>query len=207
MSGSGAGTIRAVVFDVGMVLYQWDPRHLYAKMITDEGQLDWFLANVVTHAWHFQHDAGRDFADTSAELIAQYPEHRDLILAFETRWLETIPGPVPGSLEIVEALSARGVPLYAITNFSHEFWPPFRATAPVFDHFRDIVVSGDERLVKPDPAIFELAKRRFDVGPGEALFIDDRADNIAAGEAAGFVGHLFEGAAGLRARLETLGLL
>ncbi len=199
--------MRAVVFDVGMVLYEWDPRHLYKKLISDPVELDWFLSNVVTHAWHFQHDEGRDLADTSAELIALYPQYRTLIEAYGPRWLETISGPVPGMIELVEDLTATGIPLYAITNFSHEFWPRFMATAPVFRHFRDIVVSGDERMVKPNPAIFDLAMRRFGLAPGDALFIDDRADNVAASEASGFVGHLFTGEPALRQRLVDLRLL
>jgi 2-haloacid dehalogenase len=197
----------AVVFDVGMVLYDWDPRFLYTKLIADPDQLDWFLGNVVTHKWHFQHDAGRPVAETSAELTAQFPEHADLIAAYDPRWLETIPGPVPGMLALVDALAAANVPLFAITNFSAEFWKRFRATAPVFDHFRDIVVSGEERLMKPDPAIYALALRRFGLAPGQGLFIDDRVDNVAASEAAGFVGHVFDGEAGLRKRLQALALL
>ena len=206
MADNGS-SIRSVVFDVGGVLYDWHPRYLYRKLIDDPDRLEWFLANVVTLEWHFQHDEGRPCAETTAELIERFPEHRDLIAVYDERWLETVPGPIPGMIELVGQLAAVGVPLYAITNFSHEFWPRFKATAPVFTPFRDIVVSGDERLVKPDPRIFELAKRRFSVAPGEALFIDDRADNVAAAEAAGFVGHVFEGADRLRRRLVELGLL
>lgn len=110
-------------------------------------------------------------------------------------------------IELVDELAAADVPLYAITNFSHEFWPRFVATAPVFRHFRDIVVSGDERLVKPDPQIFAVAMKRFGISPGDALFIDDRGDNVAAAQAAGFVGHPFDGVGSLRERLQALGLL
>ena len=197
----------AVVFDIGNVLYGWDPRFLYAKLIADPAQLDWFLANVVTHDWHFQHDAGRPWRETTAELTAAFPDHADLIATYVPRWLETISGPVPGMLDLVDDLAVRGVPLFGITNFSAEFWVPFRASAPVFDHFRDIVVSGTERLTKPDPAIYALALDRFGLARGEGLFIDDRLENVAAGEAAGFPGHHFTGAAPLRAELQRLGLL
>jgi 2-haloacid dehalogenase len=198
----------AVVFDVGMVLHRWSPRDLYAKLIDDPATLDAFLAEVVTHEWHFQHDAGRDFADTSAELIARHPEHRALIEAWGPNFLDTLPGPVEGMIELVEALDARGVPLFGITNFSHEFWPPFRAReAALFDRFRDIVVSGDEKLVKPDPAIYALALRRFGLARGEGLFVDDRLENVEAADRAGFAGHHFTGAGALRERLERLGLL
>ncbi|MFC3713260.1 HAD family hydrolase [Sphingoaurantiacus capsulatus] len=197
----------SIVFDVGGVLYDWHPRYLYEKLIDDPARLEDFLSRVVTHEWHFQHDEGRPVAETSAELIARFPEHRELIEAYNPRWLETIPGPIPGMIDLVDEIAAAGIPLYAITNFSHEFWPRFIATAPVFRHFREIVVSGDERMVKPDPRIFALAKARFGVSDGEALFIDDRADNVAASEAAGFVGHVFDGASNLRARLRELRLL
>ena len=199
--------VSTVVFDVGHVLYDWHPRYLYAKLIPGAEELDWFLANVVTRDWHFQHDAGRAFADTSAELSARFPKYAPLIAAYGSRWLETIPGPMPGMLDLVADLAARGVPLFAITNFSAEFWAMFRPTAPVFDHFRDVVVSGTEKLVKPDAAIFDLAMARFGLAPGEALFIDDRADNVRGGEAAGLIGHVFEGEAPLRARLVALGVL
>ena len=196
-----------LVFDVGNVLYDWHPRHLYAKLIDDPDRLDWFLGNVVTLDWHFQHDQGRPLAETTAELAARHPDQAALIAAYEPRWLETIPGPVEGMLELVADVAARGVPLYAITNFSAELWPRFRATAPVFDGFSDILVSGAEQLVKPDPAIYALANRRFGLAPGEAVFVDDRAENVVAAEAAGMVGHHFDGAAGLRARLVDWGLL
>jgi 2-haloacid dehalogenase len=198
----------AVVFDVGHVLFDWDVRHLYAKLIDRQDALDAFLRDVVTPEWHAQHDAGRPFAETSAELAARYPEHRDLIAAYGPRFGETIPGPIAGMHEIVAELDERGVPLFSITNFSGEFFRPFRAdNAALFDHFRDILVSGDERLVKPDPAIFALALDRFRLSPGEALFVDDRADNVAAAEDARFIGHLFRGADSLRADLEARGLL
>ena len=198
----------AVVFDVGHVLYDWDPRFLYEKLIDEPQALDDFLTRVVTREWHFQHDAGRPFAETSAELAAAHPGHRTLIDQFGPRFGETIPGPIPGMVELVEELDGAGVPLFAITNFSAEFWEPFRIReAALFDRFRDIVVSGAERLVKPDPAIFALAMARFGLEPGDALFIDDRAENVAAGEAAGLIGHVFRDAGALRTMLVEKALL
>lgn len=190
------------------MLFDWDPRYLYQTLIDDADALECFLRDVVTREWHFQHDAGRPFAETSAELIAAHPQHEALIAQFGPRFLDTLPGPISGMPEIVAALDARAVPLFAITNFSAEFWPPFRAReAAIFDRFRDIVVSGTERLIKPDPAIYALALDRFGLAPGEALFVDDRADNVAAGEAAGFVGHHFSDAVRLRTDLIRYGLL
>ena len=196
---------KAVVWDVGHVLFDWDPRFLYEKLIPDAERLDWFLENVVTRAWHFQHDAGRPFADTSAELIALYPAEAELIRAYGPRWLETLPGPMPGTHAIVEALATRNVPQYGITNFSGEFWDIFRPTAPIFDHFIEIVVSGHEKLMKPSPAIYALAKARFGLGDGEAIFIDDNPANVEAAREAGWLAHHFTGAEALGTELRELG--
>ncbi|WP_394647513.1 HAD family hydrolase [uncultured Sphingomonas sp.] len=198
----------SVIFDVGHVLYDWNPRVLYERLFDDEQALDVFLNQVATRTWHFQHDAGRPFAETSAELAAQFPEHAEMIALWGPRFCEQIPGPIPGMIELVEELDAGGVPLFAITNFSHEFFPPFRAReAAVFDRFRDIVVSGEERLVKPDAAIYRLALDRFGLAPDEAFFIDDNDANIAGAHAMGIHAHLFRDAARARAALTAHGLL
>lgn len=199
--------VEAVVFDVGRVLFEWDLRHLFRKLIADADELEWFVGTVVTEQWHFQHDAGRPLADMVAERTAEFPDHAALIQAYATRFGESIPGPVPGSLPLVEALAARGVPLYAITNFGGEFWPPFRATQPVFDHFRDIVVSGFEQVAKPDAEIFHRAAARFGHAPGTMLFIDDNAANIAAARELGWQVHHFAGADRLGEDLRARGLI
>jgi 2-haloacid dehalogenase len=198
--------VEAVVFDVGHVLYDWNPRHLYAKLIAEEEQLEWFLANVVTYEWHYQHDAGRPFAETSVELIGRFPEHEALIAAYGPRWLETVGEPIEGMIDLVGELASAGMPLFAITNFSDEFFPRFRAGAPVFSHFRDVVVSGAERMIKPERRIFELAVRRFGIEPRRSLFVDDRPDNVEAAEALGFIGHVFRDAATLRRHMQELGI-
>lgn len=199
--------ITTVVFDVGKVLFEWDLRHLFAKLIDDPHELDWFLATVVTPEWHFQHDAGRPLTDMTAELVALHPGYARHIEAYRTRFNETIPRPVPGSLEIVHELAERGVPLFAITNFGAEFWDMFRPTQPIFDLFGDIIVSGVEKLVKPNPAIYALALWRFGLQPGEAIFIDDNLDNVEAARANGFIAHHFNNAESLRAALVALELL
>jgi len=193
---SGRGAPRAVVWDVGHVLFDWDPRFLYEKLIPDPARLDWFLTHVVTKSWHYQHDAGRPVDETIAELVAAHPAERDLILAYRTRWLETIPGPVPGTHALVERLADAGVPLFAITNFGAEFWAMFRPTAPIFDRFTDIIVSGQEKLMKPDARIWALAEARFGL-PGTALLlIDDNPANVEGAARAGWHVHRFEGADG-----------
>jgi 2-haloacid dehalogenase len=192
---------RCVIFDVGRVLFDWDLRHLFVKLIADKDELEWFVTHVVTPEWHFQHDAGRPLAEMLPELKAEFPGHDALIDAYATRFNETIPGPMPGSLELVERLDEAGVPLFAITNFGHEFWAAFRPTQPVFDRFRDIIVSGTERLMKPDPAIYALAIERFGIDPAGALFVDDNAANVAGAEAAGIAAHRFVDAVGLEREL------
>ncbi|MCT2401662.1 HAD family hydrolase [Novosphingobium mangrovi (ex Huang et al. 2023)] len=199
--------VDAVVFDVGRVLVQWDMRHLFARLIDDPERLDWFMANVMTDEWHFQHDAGRDLDEMVAERKAQFPGHDDLIDAYATRFLETIPGNVPGSHEIVRELAQRQVPLFAITNFASPFWREFRANEPLFDLFGDIVVSGDEKLVKPDPRIFDLAVRRFGHEPGAMLFVDDNVANVEAARALGWHVHHFTDAGALRTDLTNRQLL
>ena len=198
----------SVIFDVGRVLFDWNLRFLYERLIPDDETLDAFLRDVVTPEWHFQHDAGRPFAETSAELTARYPHHAALIAALRPRFNDTIPAPIPGMPDLVADLDAAGVPLYAITNFSGEFWPPFRAReAAFFAPFRDVVVSGDEKLTKPDAAIYQLALERFGLEPGEAVFVDDNAANVAGAEAVGMHAMLFTDAATVRTKLVQLKLL
>ena len=199
--------ITTAVFDVGKVLFEWDLRHLFAKLITDKDELEYFVTAIVTPEWHFQHDAGRALDDMVAERVAEFPEYAAWIAAYSNRFNETIPGPVTGSLEIVQELAERDVPLFAITNFGAEFWDMFRPTQPIFDRFQDIIVSGVEKLVKPDPAIYMLALQRFGLKSGEAIFIDDNHDNVISARENGFVAHHFTDADSLRRELIALDLL
>jgi 2-haloacid dehalogenase len=202
-----SASVHAVVFDVGNVLYQWSLRAIYAPRIANVDELNWFLCNVVTQEWHFQHDAGRPIAEMVAERKAEFPDYANLIDVYASHFNESIFASVPGSLEIVDDLAARGVPIFGITNFGAEFWAEFRPTAPAFDHFADIVVSGEEKIMKPDPAIYHLALRRFGLAPGEGLFVDDRIENVRGAEANSFIGHHFIDAPTLRLDLQQRGLL
>ncbi|MGQ0589289.1 MAG: HAD family hydrolase [Sphingosinicella sp.] len=201
-------TATAVVFDVGNVLYGWDPEAFLVRQIADDDARLKFIADVDFYAWHERLDGGRPYDEAAAELNETFPQYAALIAAWSERFGETITGPVPGVHALVEALDAAGVPLFAITNFSADFWPPFHARERAFfDRFRDIVVSGEVKLLKPDPAIYWLALDRFRLRPADALFVDDRAINVAAAEAVGMKAHLFTTAEDLRARLEAEGLL
>jgi len=198
----------AVVFDVGNVLYGWDPDAFLVRQIADDDARLQFIEDIDLYAWHETLDGGRPYDEAAAELEEKFPQYAALIAAWSDRFGETISGPVPGVHPIVEALDARGVPLFAITNFSADFWPPFFAKERAFfARFRDIVVSGEVKMLKPDPAIYWLALDRFGLRPADALFVDDREINVEAARAVGMSAHLFTDAAGLRARLEAEGLL
>jgi len=198
---------QAVVFDIGRVLYDWNLRYLFEKLIADRQELDWFLANVVTEQWHFQSDSGRPLAEMVPELKARFPQHAALIDAYRDRFEETLPHAVPGTHAIVRQLAERNVPLYGLTNFGAEFWARSRRGWPIFDLFADVVVSGEERVAKPDPAIFAIAERRFGHAPGELFFTDDNPVNVAAARRRGWHAHLFKDASELEAELRRLGLL
>lgn len=200
--------VRAVVFDVGNVLFHWHPRFLYEKLIDDPTELARIVDIVTSDQWHWQLDAGGKFAELEPGLIAQYPEDADYIRAWGERFQESIGPAIDGMAEIVATLDARGVPLFGITNFPGEFWPPFRKTeAELLDRFRDIIVSGIQGVAKPDPAIFRLARDRFGLEAGEGIFIDDVEANARAAAATGFVGHHFRDAPTLRAELAGYYLL
>jgi len=199
---------RAVVFDVGNVLIRWDARLIFESLLPDAAAVDAFLAEIDFDAWNLEQDRGRTWDEGVAALSAEHPARAELIAAFRDRWQESVPGEIAGSVEILEDLRAAGVPLYAITNFSAEKWLesvarfPFLASA-----FRDVVVSARERLVKPDPAIFELCLRRNGLGAADCVFVDDSARNVASAAALGFDALLFTGPEALRAALVARGLL
>ena len=198
---------KAVVFDVGRVLFHWQLGALFEKLIDDREELDWFLANVVTEEWHFEHDRGRALADMVPERIAQFPQYEALIHAYATRFNETVPGPVEGSHGIVLRLAGAGGPLFCLTNFGDEFWQTFRPTQPIFDLFEDIIVSGVEKVAKPNPRIYEIVEVRSGRAGADLFFTDDNPANIAAAKARGWDAHLFTDAGSLEAALVEAGLL
>jgi 2-haloacid dehalogenase len=195
--------IEAVVFDIGNVLVRWD-RHLpYVDRFDDSAELEWFMEEVIPLSWHAEHDAGRPAAELVAERSELFPAYAGHIHDWFARFNESIPGPVPGSPELVEALHAAGVPLYAITNFGADTWAGFRPTFPLLDRFIDIVVSGVEKLAKPDPAIYHLAQRRFGHAPEAMLFIDDNLPNVVSARECGWNTHHFTDAGQLAAELRA----
>lgn len=202
-----AGQIQAVVFDVGRVIVEWDLRHLIDRLVGDPAEAAWVHAHVLTERWHFQHDAGRPLKDMVAERKSLFPRYADVIDHYAANFTDSIPGRVPGTHALIDRLAARDVPLFAITNFGAEFWQQFLPTEPVLAHMRDIVVSGDERVAKPEPHIFRIARKRFGYEPQHMLFIDDNADNIAGAAALGWQVHHFAEAAELERDLAERGLI
>ncbi len=195
-----------VIFDVGNVLLDYDPRYLFNQLLPDATSVDDFLARICTPDWNLQQDLGRSWTTALSLLIDAHPEHADLIRAYRARWQEMIRGPVAGTLEILRRLSDAGVPLYALTNFSSETFGETVARFDFFSLFRDIVVSGAEGVVKPDPRIFRIAIERFAITPERTVFIDDVAANVAAAREAGLNAVHFVSPDRLRKSLTVHGL-
>lgn len=171
---------RAIIFDLGGVLIDWDPRHMYRQLFDDEAEMERFLSEVATLEWNAQHDAGRPWEEGVALLSAEYPEHADLIGAYWQRWEEMLGGPIEGSVAILRRLKADGQELHALTNWSTETFPIARERYEFLDWFETIIVSGEEKLVKPNPAIYQVALDRIGRTAEECIFIDDSEKNVAA---------------------------
>lgn len=198
----------AVVFDLGGVLVDWNPRHLYRKLFDgDNARMEWFLAEVCNDAWNMQQDAGRPFAVAVAEACGRWPAEAALVRAFHERWEEMIAGPIDGTVAILDELAAAGVPLYALTNWSAETFPVARRRFAFLQRFAAIAVSGELGVMKPDRAIFDHVLGLSGTRPAETVFIDDSAKNVAAAATLGFVALRFDSPARLRDDLRGLGLL
>lgn len=174
------------VFDIGNVLVRWDPHLLYRRIFEgDAERAAWFLDNICNHAWNLEQDRGRSFAEGVRVLIEQFPEHEPHIRAYDERWVETVPGAIEGSVEILRRLKTQGRKVYAITNFNDEKFEIARSMFDFLALFDDILVSAEARLIKPDPTIFELFLERTGLAAGDCVFIDDSAANIAAANGLG----------------------
>ena len=196
-----------VTFDLGGVLIDWNPRYLYRQLFDDDAEMERFLAEVTTQEWNAQQDAGRSWADAVEVLTAEFPHHRDLIEAYHARWPEMLGDAIHGTVEILDELRARGVRLYALSNWSAETFPIARERYPFLGWFDGIVISGDVKAAKPDVQIFRTLIDRHEIEPAETVFVDDNEPNIVAAAAMGFIALRFHDPAGLRVELEDLGLL
>jgi len=197
----------AVIFDIGNVLIRWDVRRLYRPMLPDEAAVDAFLAEIGFDAWNLELDRGADWDAAVAAHSALYPHRAELIAAFHHRWHETVAGPINGTVAILEDLAAAGVPLYAITNFAGPRWTETRTRFPFLAAFRDVVVSGHEGILKPDPAIYRLCLARNGLDPAACVFIDDNPANVAGAAAVGLDAIRFTAPDALRDDLARRGLI
>lgn len=194
-----------VIFDLGGVLIDWNPRYLYRKLFADEAEMERFLSEVCTAHWNDEMDAGRSWTEAIGELVRLHPDQEANIQAFRSRWPEMLGGAFDDTVRLLETLHRDGTPLYALTNWSEETFELTRTQYPFLDYFRGIVVSGRERLRKPDPEIFRLLLKRYDIAPSQAVFIDDNAENVAAAAALGLHAIRFLSATALRTDLRRFG--
>lgn len=200
--------VQIVLFDLGRVLLDWEPDRLYQKLIPDQAARLRFLQSVCTMEWHGRHDAGMSFAQNAGLLIQKFPEHADLIKAWGERWFEMFNGYIEGVPALIDRLERGNIPIYALSNMPSDPWPEMQKRFPYLARFRDTIVSGDEKCIKPDPEIYQIALARMGKPrPQSVLFIDDSPANITAADALGFQTHLFTSAQSLETALIKLELI
>jgi 2-haloacid dehalogenase len=179
-------TLDTIIFDLGGVLIDWNPEYLYRKIFTDEAEMRYFLKEVATPHWNEEQDGGRPIAEATEMLIKEHPKYEAEIRAFYGRWTEMLGGVIPETLEILETLLEKGEHrIYALTNWSHETFPIALERYAFLKRFHGVLVSGVEKLKKPDPKIYQLILSRYNIDPQQALFIDDNLRNVHAAEALG----------------------
>jgi 2-haloacid dehalogenase len=200
-------SIRAIIFDFGGVLIEWDPRNLYRHYFNQPEKMEQFLSDVNFSQWNIEQDRGRPFAEGIAVLSAQYPHYAAYIHAFGERWDETLVGTIDGTVKILRELKQAGYPLYALSNWSAETFPIARRKFDFFDAFDEIVLSGAVGMVKPERGIFDLLLQKIGRPAHECLFIDDALANIQQADRMGFKTVLFKSPQQLRAELQGLKLL
>lgn len=199
---------RIVLFDLGHVVVDWQPIRLYRDLFDTEAEADVFVRDVCNMDWHVHHDRGVSMADNAEPLIAQYPQYETQIRAWRTRWLDMFEGYIPGMPPLMARLEENRVPLFGLSNLPAEVAEETFDAFPMIKLLRDVVVSGEEGVVKPDARIYEITLARMgNPDPADVLFTDDRENNCAAAEAIGLKAHHFDGAAGFEARLVQEGLL
>jgi len=200
--------IRAIVFDFGGVLIDWNPRYLYRKLFPgNDTAMESFLAEIGFTEWNQQQDAGRAFSLAVTELVKRFPSYADLIQAYDERWEESIAGPLQGTVDLLLPLQQAGLELHGLSNWSSEKFAAVRTKYSFFQLFATILLSGDFKLIKPDPRIFEALLERIGRSASECLFIDDSEENISTARSLGFDTIRFESPDQLRRELQHRGLL
>lgn len=198
--------IDAILFDVGNVLVQWDPRHLYRKLLPDEAAVEKFLADICTLEWHFAHDQGSSFEENAALLKQFHPDHAELIDFWGQRYLEMSPGEVEGVSALMDRAESAGLEFHGLTNMPSTVYPMLTEAFPPVARLQTVVVSGDEKICKPDLEIYRRALGRIGTDPARTLYVDDTLVNAQAATELGMVSHHFKDAVGLEAHLVDLGV-
>jgi FMN phosphatase YigB (HAD superfamily) len=198
--------IKAVVFDLGGVLLDWDPRYLYRTLIADPGEMAIFLGRICTPEWHLAHDLGADTEQSCQQLAAAHPELADLIMAWSERSEEMIAGQLDAAISVLADVRAAGFRCLALSNMEADKFVLRQARFGFFAHFDGCVISGIEGFAKPDRRIFEILLDRYDLEAGATVFIDDRAANVAVARELGIAALQYRGAEQLRCELRGLGV-
>jgi 2-haloacid dehalogenase len=200
--------IDTVIFDLGGVLIDWNPRYLYRKIFETEDEVTWFLENICTGEWNDEQDAGRSFEEATEDLVRKHPEWELPIRAWYGRWQETIAGPVHETVGLLQQVRDRGEHrLYALTNWSSQTFPWALNNFEFLQWFEGIVVSGLEKTRKPYPDFYHILFDRHQIKPSNALFIDDNIQNVAGGRAVGLNTIHFKSPTQLKAELKQLGII
>lgn len=204
----GVLSAKTVVFDLGGVLIDWNPRNLYVKLFGDDtSAMERFLTEICTPDWNIAQDAGRTIAEAVDSLSREHPDFAPYINAYYDRWTEMLNGSIDGTVEILRRLRDQETPLYALTNFSAEMFPVAEQIYDYLGWFKGIVVSGRERLIKPDPRIYELLLSRYELTASDVIYIDDVEKNAQAASQLGMIGLHFTAPENLRRDLTQLGVL
>jgi 2-haloacid dehalogenase len=207
MNATQAHGIRAIVFDFGGVLVDWDPRYVFRGLFADEDAMERWFDEVEFAAWNLEQDRGRTFAEGVAEHSKKFPQHAALLQTYDERWIESIGGEIPGTVEILRALKQAGYPLYGLSNWAQEKFVLVRERYEFFDWFDGILISSEVKMAKPDPNIFALLLRQIGYAAHECLFIDDAQKNIETAEGLGFRAIRYESAEQLARALTERGIV
>lgn len=196
--------MKALVFDFGGVLVDWNPHHLYDSYFGSKEKATWFLENICTNEWNSQMDGGKPFCQGIAELSAQYPEYAKDIEAYFNRWIEMMGTEIEGMYGLLQEYKAKGYTLLGLTNWSSETFCQVKDVYPIFKLLDGMVVSAEEHCIKPSPRIYQILLERFGLNASDCVFIDDRQPNIDGADAVGMTGILFTSAQDLREKLESV---
>lgn len=193
-----------IIFDLGGVLIDWNPRYLFSKLFATEAEMDHFFAEIATFDWNEQQDGGRLIAEATQELVQRHPAYEEFIRAYYGRWEEMLGGAKEDVVQILKRLKdSKQYQLYALTNWSAETYPIAEQRFEFLGWFADVLVSGREKIKKPDPKIYQLTLSRFQIAAERAIFIDDNLRNVTAARAEGIGSIHFQSAAQLRTELQS----